>query len=104
MTRIYDTNHYSQQKDMKQEYGTDSYNRASNVSKPIAPTKGHPSLSMHHKRGDFNGSQMKKQVEQSLLKRHRKFSFVFNWSTFLINSNCSIWSRCGFNLNYYTII
>lgn len=59
-------------KNDKQEYGTDSYNRAGNVSKPIAPSKGFPSTSMHHKR-DINNIPMKKQVEQSLLKRHCKF-------------------------------
>lgn len=59
-------------KNDKQEYGTDSYNRAGNVSKPIAPSKGFPSASLHQKR-DMNNIHMKKQVEQSLLKRHCKF-------------------------------
>uniref|UniRef100_A0A336MEE5 CSON014371 protein n=1 Tax=Culicoides sonorensis TaxID=179676 RepID=A0A336MEE5_CULSO len=62
--------HQQSMKNDKMEYGTDSYNRVNNISKPIAPSKGYPSTSLQQKRTEMNTIPMKKQVEQSLLKRH----------------------------------
>ncbi|XP_055535661.1 putative uncharacterized protein DDB_G0277255 isoform X2 [Wyeomyia smithii] len=56
---------------MKQEYGTDTYNRASKNPQPIGPSKGNPSTNtiqnyMHY----LKLSSSSKKQEQTLLKKH----------------------------------
>lgn len=59
---------------LKQEYGTDSYNRPGRGSGPIGPSRaGWPGSSIQ-KQGHSRSSA--KKQEQSLLKRHRKYLLI----------------------------
>ncbi|XP_058835986.1 uncharacterized protein LOC131692760 isoform X2 [Topomyia yanbarensis] len=55
----------------KQEYGTDTYNRASKNPQPIGPSKGHPSNNtIQNYMHNLKLSSSSKKHEQTLLKKH----------------------------------
>lgn len=57
----------------KQEYGTDTYNRASKNPQPIGPSKGQPSVNtIQNYMHNLKLSSSSKKHEQNMLKKHRK--------------------------------
>lgn len=57
----------------KQEYGTDTYNRASKNPQPIGPSKGQPSVNtIQNYMHNLKLSSSSKKHEQNMLKKHRE--------------------------------